>query len=68
MLGDWAGDPNKNFFSCDTCGLTPAENYELLKVGQDTLLGNYTNAFPAPGTGARPFRHGVPRLPPHLPP
>lgn len=46
-LGDWASDPTKNYFSCETCGLTEAENYELLKVGYDTLLGNYGNPWVA---------------------
>jgi hypothetical protein len=44
-LGDWAPDPTRNFYSCETCGLTPAENFELLKVGYDTLLGDYTNLW-----------------------
>jgi hypothetical protein len=47
FLGDWAGDPDKNFFSCETCGLTEAENFELLKVGFDTLMGNYDNGWVA---------------------
>lgn len=47
MLGDWAGDSNKNFYSCEPCGLSLAENYELLKVGKDTLLGNYGNKWVA---------------------
>jgi hypothetical protein len=42
---DWAGLPDRNFFSCETCGLTEAESFELLKVGQDTLLGNYDNKW-----------------------
>ena len=29
------------------CGLTEAENFELLKVGYDTLLGNYDNKWVA---------------------
>ncbi|MEX2546868.1 MAG: FG-GAP-like repeat-containing protein [Chloroflexota bacterium] len=45
QLGDWKDDPNRNFFSCDTCGLTAAENFELLKVGYDTLVGNYDNKW-----------------------
>lgn len=45
QLGDWKDDASRNFFSCDTCGLTPAENYELLKVGRDTLTGDYTNKW-----------------------
>lgn len=46
-LGDWAGDPDRNFYACETCGLTAAENFELIEVGYDTLLGNYANAWVA---------------------
>lgn len=42
-LGDWQNQADRNFFSCETCGLTEAENFELLKAGADTLLGNYDN-------------------------
>ena len=45
MLVDWASDPNKNYFSCETCGMTEAENFELLKAGYDTLMGNYSNKW-----------------------
>ena len=44
-LGDWASLPDRNFFSCETCGLTYEENFELLKVGYDTLMGNYDNKW-----------------------
>jgi hypothetical protein len=44
-LGDWASDPERNFFSCESCGLTEAESFELMKVGYDTLLGNYSNRW-----------------------
>jgi hypothetical protein len=56
QLGDWKDDPDKNFFSCDICGLSLAESYELMKVGQDTLLGNYTNRWlvDSGATGASP--------------
>jgi hypothetical protein len=37
---DWAALPDRFFFSCELCGLTEAENFELMKVGYDTLLGN----------------------------
>ncbi len=43
--GDWANDPALKNFACDTCGLTPAENFEYLKVGYDTLVGNYSNKW-----------------------
>lgn len=45
--GDWEDDPTRNFFSCETCGLTEAESFELLKVGYDTLVGNYDNKWVA---------------------
>ena len=47
LLGDWKDDATKNFYSCETCGLTEAENFELMRVGYDTLLGNYTNKWVA---------------------
>jgi hypothetical protein len=43
--GDWKGLEDRNFFSCETCGLTEGENFELLKAGYDTLVGNYANGF-----------------------
>lgn len=54
--GDWADDTEKNFLSCETCGLTEAENFELLKVGYDTLVGDYSNKWVAESgaTGASP--------------
>lgn len=42
---DWATMPDRNFYSCEICGLTDAENFELLKVGYDTLMGNYANKW-----------------------
>lgn len=45
--GDWASQADRNFFSCEVCGLTLAENIELIKVGLDTLLGNYGNRWVA---------------------
>lgn len=55
-VSDWKDDPNKNFFSCEPCGLSEAENYELMKVGFDTLQGTYTNKWIAESgaTGASP--------------
>lgn len=44
--GDWADDTDgRAAFPCETCGLTEAENFELIKVGYDTLVGNYTNKW-----------------------
>jgi hypothetical protein len=43
--GDWASDPNKNFYSCETCGFTVAEMYQYLRVGTRTLLGDYSDPW-----------------------
>jgi hypothetical protein len=40
-LSDWADMPDRNFFSCETCGLSLELVYQLLRVGQRTLLGEY---------------------------
>ena len=45
--GDWAGRPNLNGIPCETCGLTEAENFELLRVGYNTLIGNYADKWVA---------------------
>lgn len=54
--GDWATDPERNWLSCETCGLTEAENFELLRVGYNTLIGNYDDKWVAESgaTGASP--------------
>ncbi len=44
-LGDWKNLPDRNYFSCELCGLTEAENFELMKVGFDTLAGTYANKW-----------------------
>lgn len=44
-VSDWRNMPDRNFFSCETCGLSEAEVFELIKVGYDTLAGNYTNKW-----------------------
>lgn len=41
MLGDWAGMPDRNFYSCETCGFSAAEMFQYLRVGRRTLLGEY---------------------------
>lgn len=46
-VSDWKNMSDRNFFSCEPCGLTEAENFELMRVGYDTLLGNYTNKWVA---------------------
>ncbi|NLW84038.1 MAG: hypothetical protein GXY41_06515 [Phycisphaerae bacterium] len=40
-LGDWATMPDRNFYSCETCGFTVAEMFQYLRVGQRTLAGDY---------------------------
>ncbi|MHA7840002.1 MAG: hypothetical protein ACX98W_21270, partial [bacterium] len=40
-LGDWATLEDRNFFACETCGLSFRTVYQLLRVGQRTLLGRY---------------------------
>jgi hypothetical protein len=46
-LGDWKDLADRNFFSCETCGMSEAESFELLKAGFDTLVGNYANKWVA---------------------
>ena len=44
--GSGTGHPtDRNFFSCETCGLTVEENYQLLRVGTRTLLGDYADPW-----------------------
>jgi hypothetical protein len=58
-LGDWADDTDgRNVFSCELCGFSEAESFELLKVGYDTLMGNYSNKWLAE-SGATP---GSPKI------
>ena len=52
--GDWAGLTDRNFYSCETCGLTLRENFELLRVGKRTLLGDYGSDFWIQDAGADP--------------
>ena len=40
-LGDWAGLPDRDFYSCETCGFTVEEMYQLLRIGKRTMLGQY---------------------------
>jgi len=44
-LGDWAGLPDRWFYSCETCGFSLEEMYEYLRVGKHTLLGEYTDPW-----------------------
>jgi hypothetical protein len=41
LLGDWAEDPTRNFFSCEECGFTVEEMFQYLRIGTRTLQGNY---------------------------
>jgi hypothetical protein len=46
-LSDWASVPDRNFYSCEYCGISVAESFELTKAGWDTMVGNYTNKWVA---------------------
>lgn len=41
--GDWADDPSRNFYSCETCGFTVEEMYQYLRVGKRIMLGDYSD-------------------------
>ncbi len=43
--GDWANDPSRNFYSCELCGFTAQESYEYLRVGRETLRGDYSDPW-----------------------
>ena len=44
-LGDWADLPDRNFFSCETCGFPDDAMYQYLRVGKRTLLGEYQDPW-----------------------
>lgn len=48
-VSDWRHDASKNWLSCETCGLSEAEVFQLMKLGHDILLGNYDNKWAADG-------------------
>jgi hypothetical protein len=52
-VSDWKDDPSLDFYACEVCGLSLAENLELMRIGYDTLVGNYTNKWVAE-SGATP--------------
>jgi hypothetical protein len=54
---DEAGDPERNYYSCETCGLTEAESFQLVKVGYDTLVGEPAHQLRA---ALQRLRHGQP--------
>jgi hypothetical protein len=41
LLGDWADQADRNFYSCETCGFSVDAMYQYLRVGKRTLLGEY---------------------------
>lgn len=40
-FGDWRAIPGQKELNCEICGLTQAESFALLKIGRDTLAGDY---------------------------
>lgn len=44
-LGDWANQSDRNFYSCETCGFTVPEMYQYLRIGTETLLGDYSDPW-----------------------
>ncbi len=40
-LGDWANDPDYDFWSCEMCGFTVAEMFQYLRIGERTMRGQY---------------------------
>lgn len=54
LLGDWAADPTRNYYSCETCGFTLEEMYQYLRVGTRILLGDYNDMW-IQQTGADPL-------------
>jgi hypothetical protein len=44
-FSDWKDLTDRNFFSCELCGLSEAEAFELMRVGHDTLVGAYGNKW-----------------------
>ncbi|MDF7826329.1 VCBS repeat-containing protein [Pontiellaceae bacterium B12227] len=42
-LGDWKDLSDRNIYSSETAGLTLEENFQLLRVGTRTLLGEYAS-------------------------
>ncbi|MCK4565279.1 MAG: VCBS repeat-containing protein, partial [Verrucomicrobia bacterium] len=42
-LGDWKDMLDRNFYSSESAGLTLEENYQLLRIGKRTLLGEYAH-------------------------
>jgi hypothetical protein len=53
LKGDWAAMPDRNFYACETCGFTVEEMFQYLRVGKNTLTGNYLDMWLQDG-GADP--------------
>lgn len=57
-LGDWKDMTDRNMYSSETAGLTLEENYQLLRIGRRTMLGQYADdqwiqqSGAVPGTSA----------------
>ncbi len=43
MLGDWKDLNDRNIYSSENAGLTLEENYQLLRIGKRTMLGQYAD-------------------------
>jgi hypothetical protein len=43
LLGDWENLNDRNIYSSENAGLTLEENYQLLRIGKRTLLGQYAD-------------------------
>jgi hypothetical protein len=41
LLGDWKDLPDRNIYSSENAGFTLEENFQLLRIGKRTLLGDY---------------------------
>ena len=45
-MSDWAALPDRNFYSCEPCGLTLAENFELMKMATIRCSATTTTGGP----------------------
>jgi hypothetical protein len=44
-LSDWADTEAGKFYACETCGFSLEEQTEYLRIGKQTLLGDYSNLW-----------------------
>ena len=42
-LGDWKNLPDRNIYSSENAGMTLEENYQLLRTGKRTMVGQYAD-------------------------